>query len=196
MLLSGDHRAIAQWRHEQAVRRTAERRPDLAHPASTVSAGSEDDLELRLATRGDAGEIFTLQRACWVAEAQANEALTIPALVESLDDVHVGLEEWQTWVLRAHGRLIGSVRGRVDAASGAWEIGRLMIAPDLSGRGLGRWLLAHAEGAAPPGTPSYSLVTGAGSARNLRMYKKAGYRRRGEVQPGVARLTKPAGPPC
>jgi tRNA (guanine37-N1)-methyltransferase len=29
VLLSGDHGAIARWRHEQALRRTAERRPDL-----------------------------------------------------------------------------------------------------------------------------------------------------------------------
>src|SRR6478609_7951115 len=39
VLLSGDHAAIAAWRHEQAVRRTAERRPDLAHPARAVSVG-------------------------------------------------------------------------------------------------------------------------------------------------------------
>lgn len=29
VLLSGDHAKVAQWRHEQAVARTAERRPDL-----------------------------------------------------------------------------------------------------------------------------------------------------------------------
>jgi tRNA (guanine37-N1)-methyltransferase len=29
ILLSGDHAEIAKWRHEQALRRTAERRPDL-----------------------------------------------------------------------------------------------------------------------------------------------------------------------
>ncbi|MFD4366529.1 tRNA (guanosine(37)-N1)-methyltransferase TrmD [Rhodococcus sp. NPDC058521] len=31
VLLSGDHAKVAQWRHEQAVARTAERRPDLLH---------------------------------------------------------------------------------------------------------------------------------------------------------------------
>ena len=35
-----------------------------------------------------------------------------------------------------------------------------------------------------------ALFTGAGSLRNLRMYKKAGYRPRGEQAPGVVRLTK------
>ncbi|MGZ4445285.1 MAG: tRNA (guanosine(37)-N1)-methyltransferase TrmD [Nocardioides sp.] len=189
VLLGGNHAAIAAWRHDQAVRRTAERRPDLAHPTATVSAGGLDALELHLATRADAGEIYTLQRSCWVAEAQANPGLSIPALLETLDDVHAGLEEWRTFVLRAHGRLVGSVRGRLE--DGTWHVGRLMVAPDLSGRGLGRWLLAYAESAAPAEATAYALVTGAGSERNLRMYKKAGYRVRGELEPGVLRLGKP-----
>jgi tRNA (guanine37-N1)-methyltransferase len=29
VLTSGDHAAVARWRHEQAVQRTRERRPDL-----------------------------------------------------------------------------------------------------------------------------------------------------------------------
>ena len=47
VLLSGDHGRIAAWRHDQAVRRTAARRPDLLHP-SRVSGG----LEVVRATRG------------------------------------------------------------------------------------------------------------------------------------------------
>ena len=33
VLLSGDHGAIAGWRHDQSVRRTAQRRPDLLSPS-------------------------------------------------------------------------------------------------------------------------------------------------------------------
>ncbi len=36
VLLSGNHAAIADWRHDQAMRRTAERRPDLLHASSVV----------------------------------------------------------------------------------------------------------------------------------------------------------------
>jgi tRNA (guanine37-N1)-methyltransferase len=32
ILLSGDHAAIARWRHEQALKLTQERRPDLVAP--------------------------------------------------------------------------------------------------------------------------------------------------------------------
>jgi tRNA (guanine37-N1)-methyltransferase len=42
VLLSGDHRAIAAWRAEQAERRTRERRPDLlAGPAPCKTGGEE-----------------------------------------------------------------------------------------------------------------------------------------------------------
>jgi tRNA (guanine37-N1)-methyltransferase len=36
VLLSGDHQAIRQWRIEQAVQRTRERRPDLLEPNPTI----------------------------------------------------------------------------------------------------------------------------------------------------------------
>jgi tRNA (guanine37-N1)-methyltransferase len=36
VLMSGDHGAIARWRHEQAVARTADRRPDLLPPDRAV----------------------------------------------------------------------------------------------------------------------------------------------------------------
>jgi tRNA (guanine37-N1)-methyltransferase len=189
VLLSGDHAAIAAWRHEQAVRRTAERRPDRAHPAVLL-----DDVDLRPAVPSDAGELLTLQLACWVAEAHDNPGVRIPALHESLDDVRGWLADHTVLVARSAGRLVGAVRARSDGPEGPdgplWEIGRLMVAPDLQGRGLGRALLERIEAAAPTGTASYSLVTGAGSLRNQRIYKKAGYRLRGEIEPGVVRLTK------
>jgi tRNA (guanine37-N1)-methyltransferase len=183
VLLSGDHAAIAAWRHDQAVRRTAERRPDLAHPATVL-----DDVEVRLVRPSDAGELLTLQRACWVQEQQANPDVEIDALTESLDDVRAWIAEGTTLVARSAGRLVGAVRGRLHGS--AWDVGRLMVAPDLHGRGLGRMLLTRIEDAAPADASSYELFTGAGSLRNQRMYKKAGYRPAGRPRPGVVRMTK------
>jgi tRNA (guanine37-N1)-methyltransferase len=65
-----------------------------------------------------------------------------------------------------------------------------MVAPDLQGRGLGRLLLGAIEQAAPAAATSYELFTGAGSRRNQKMYKKAGYRDAGRRAPGVVRMTK------
>ena len=177
VLLSGDHAAIAAWRRDQAVRRTAERRPDLAHPSRAVGVA---DLEaaVALVAPADLGELQTLVWACFE-----------PALRESAAELAEDLAGSTTFVLRSGGRLVGSVSGRlVDGDT--WHLSLLMVAPDLRRRGLGRWLLRYAEEAAPPAATTYSLVTGTGNTDSQRMYKKAGYRSRGEVRPGVVRMTR------
>ncbi|MGZ4438530.1 MAG: tRNA (guanosine(37)-N1)-methyltransferase TrmD [Nocardioidaceae bacterium] len=183
VLTSGDHARIAAWRHDQALRRTAERRPDLLHPSSSL-----EGVELRAVRPGDAGELLTLQRACWVQETWANPGVEMDALTETLDDVRAWTRDGTVLVAHSAGRLVGAVRGRLH--DGTWDVGRLMVAPDLQGRGLGRLLLEAAEAAAPEEVTGFELFTGAGSARNQRIYKRAGYRSRGEVRPGVVRMTK------
>jgi tRNA (guanine37-N1)-methyltransferase len=187
VLLSGDHARIAAWRREQALRRTAERRPDLRHPAETL-----DGLEIRLVDPADAGELFTLQRACWVQEMQANPGAPIPALEETYADLQRWITTDTVLVVRSGGRLVGAVRASLhDGPEGAqWDIGRLMVAPDLQGRGIGRMLLERIEAAAPEQATGFVLFTGAGSTRNQKMYQRAGYRLRGEIEPGVVTLTK------
>jgi tRNA (guanine37-N1)-methyltransferase len=191
VLLGGDHAAITAWRADEALRRTAERRPDLVHPSR---AG---EWTIVPATRGDAGELLTLQRACWVQEALANEMLEIPALHESLADVEASLDEWTYYVVRSEGRLVGAVRGQLDTSNGQshWDIGRVMVAPDLQGRGLGRALLEHIQAVAPAEATSYLLFTGARSIDNQRMYKKAGFSLRKDLPapPGAVILTKRIG---
>jgi tRNA (guanine37-N1)-methyltransferase len=184
VLLSGDHAAIAAWRHAESVRRTVARRPDLAHPSASVRLGGLD-LDVRLATTADAGELFTLTRACWLQELWANPGVVIPALEESFEDSVRGIAQWTTFVARAGGRIIGSTRGRLAGDGTVWDVGRVMVAPDLQGRGLGRYLLELIEGAAPAEATTYELWTGAKSVDNIRMYKKAGYRLQGPA-PGPA----------
>lgn len=169
VLRSGDHGKVAAWRHDQRVRRTAERRPDLLHGSAVVG-----EWEIVTATAADAAELLTLQRACAVQEAVANETLLHPTMREGLDDVATAIAEKHVWVVRSAGRLVGAVQAVADGET--WEIGRLMVAPDLQGRGLGRILLEHAEAARPAGATAYRLFTGAASEANLRRYKRAGYR--------------------
>jgi len=185
VLLSGDHAAIAAWRHDQAMRRTAQRRPDLVPAASLL-----DDVEIRSAHAADSGELLVLQRACWVAEQQENPGVRIPALHETHEDVRAWLARDTVLVARSAGRLVGAVRATQDGD--VWEIGRLMVAPDVAGRGLGRELLARIEALAPEQVRTFSLFTGARSARNQRIYKKAGYRLRVDVPApdGAVVLTK------
>jgi GNAT superfamily N-acetyltransferase len=77
------------------------------------------------------------------------------------------------WVVRVDGRLIAGVRAH--RIGDDWEIGRLMVAPDLNGRGMARWLLEHVEREAPPAVTRFALFTGRLSERNQRMYGRAGY---------------------
>ena len=186
MLRSGDHGAIEAWRAAQARERTAQRRPDLLSPTRV------GEWTIAPAVRADLGEILTLQRACWVQEALANEMLEIPALHESMDQLEESWEHWRYWVVRVAGRLVGAVRGRLEDT--AWDIGRIMVAPDIQGRGLGHALLAHIQEMAPPEATSYVLFTGVASAQNQRMYKRAGFRLRTDLPapPGAVILSKPA----
>ena len=134
-----------------------------------------------------------LQRCCWVDEAIANGTLDIPALHETLDDVRVWLDAWTTWCVRAAGRLVGAVRARQEGS--LWEIGRLMVAPDRAGRGLGGWLLRLAEAQVPADVESITLFTGSQSARNIAMYERAGFRRTAALAPpSVVRLVKDLDP--
>ncbi|WP_309504898.1 MULTISPECIES: GNAT family N-acetyltransferase [Nocardioides] len=148
-----------------------------------------DDVEIRPVVPADAGELYVLQRACWVQEQHDNPGVRVPALHESLDELRAWIARDTVLVARSGGRLVGAVRASLDGES--WEVGRLMVAPDLAGRGLGRTLLERIEALVPTGATTYALFTGAGSLRNQRIYKKAGYRLRGEIAPGVVRMTKP-----
>lgn len=120
----------------------------------------------------DAAEATVLQRCCWLEEALINDTLDIPALHETLDDVRAWLAEWDVTGLWRDGRLLGMVRTRRDGDD--LHIGRLAVAPDLRGLGVGRWLLGRAESAAE-GCRRVLLTTGAASHRNLALYQRQGY---------------------
>jgi tRNA (guanine37-N1)-methyltransferase len=96
-------------------------------------------------------------------------------LTDDLGDVEQLIADTTCLVARRDGRLVGSVFGRRQADA-SWFIGRLMVAPDLQGTGLGRRLLDLIEEAGPPGTPRSVLVTGARSAFNQAFYVRRGYR--------------------
>lgn len=181
ILLSGNHAAIAKWRHEESVRRTAERRPDLL--AAWGSAASEaDEVRILPATADDAGELLTLQRACYVQEAQVYGELGIPPLLDGVADVQARLAGSTAWKAVAGTRIVGAVYVVVSEDGESAEISRLMVTPDWQGRGIGRRLLKLAEDAAPASVTTYKLFTGARSEGNLRLYGKAGYRETGREQ--------------
>ncbi|MCU1605710.1 MAG: family acetyltransferase [Modestobacter sp.] len=141
----------------------------------------------------DAGELLTLQRAAFVTEAQLYGDPRLPALVETLDELRAALG--LALKATAGPRIVGSVRARV--ADGVLRIGRLVVAPDQQGRGVGRALLEAVEEAAGPDAHTAELFTGHRSAGNLRLYRRLGYveQRREQVNADLAlvHMAKPLG---
>jgi GNAT superfamily N-acetyltransferase len=103
------------------------------------------------AVLADAGEILTVQRAAYVSEAQLYDNPKLSALTESLDDVRAAIETGAVLVAKRGTRIVGAVRG--ELADDECRVGRLVVAPDLQGRGIGGALLAAV----------------------LRLYERAGY---------------------
>ncbi len=135
----------------------------------------------------DAGELLTLQRACWVQEPLANDpACEIPALHESLDDV------------RRVARRRGPRSGRASPAG--WS------APSAAGCDGERLGHRPADGRPRPAGPRprpaaarahrgrraaerdvvRAVHRRAAAPTTMRMYKKAGYRLRGDLAPPPA----------
>ncbi|GIJ24417.1 FMN reductase [Micromonospora lutea] len=156
-----------------------------------VVDGPVDGLTLTDGQPGDLAELLVLQRCCWVQEAIVNDTLDLAPLRETLDDLHASMSTWRWWCVRRDGRLVAAVRAR--AHEGTWLIGRLMVAPDQAGNGIGSWLLSYAEEQAPEETTGCTLFTGHRSTRNIRLYERAGYTRTWVADPpqDVVHLSKP-----
>lgn len=125
------------------------------------------------ATAADAGEIMTVQRAAFVREAQLYDDPHVPPLVETLDQVRAAIETAIVVVGRLGHRVVAS--GRVVVIDRVAHIGRLAVAPDLQGQGIGRALLEAVETACEGEVDAFVLFTGQQTLGNLHLYHSAGY---------------------
>ena len=122
----------------------------------------------------DAGEVLTLQRAAFVQEALIYGTPELPPLTQGIDELRAELEDNLGRVALDATRMVGAVRARLDGP--LLLIGRLVIAPDRQGEGIGSTLLAAVERAGrDAGATAAELFTGSLSAANLRLYEREGY---------------------
>lgn len=128
----------------------------------------------------DAGELLTLQRAAYVTEAQAHGDLLLPPLTQSLSDVVAELSNPRVTAIGIRvetARLVAAVRVAESSDDpSAVEVGRLVIAPDMQGRGLGTRLLVLVESGLPASIARLVLFTGEHSTGNIGLYCRLGYR--------------------
>lgn len=133
-----------------------------------------DDLTIREIRPADAGEVLTLQRAAFVQEALIYDTPRMPALTQTLDELAAELDDNLGCVALDGPRMVGAVRAK--RSGDLLLVGRLVVAPDQAGRGIGSRLLASVEqrGAAA-GAAAAELFTGSLSEANLRLYEREGY---------------------
>ncbi|MEI3845662.1 MULTISPECIES: GNAT family N-acetyltransferase [unclassified Microbacterium] len=133
-----------------------------------------DDLTVRPIRPDDAGEVMTLQRAAFVQEALIYGTPEMPPLTQTLEEVESELHENIGCVALDGPRMVGAVRARLDGS--LLLVGRIAIAPDRAGEGIGTTLLAAVERrGAEAGATEAELFTGSLSEANLRLYEREGY---------------------
>ena len=121
----------------------------------------------------DAGEILTVQRAAFVQEAQLYDETRVPPLLETLDEIRDAIATVRVVVGRIGPRLVAA--GRLSVRDRVGHVGRLAVAPDVQGLGIGRALLAAVEAAGAGEVDEYRLFTGFRTLGNLHLYRSAGY---------------------
>ncbi|MFS0893187.1 GNAT family N-acetyltransferase [Microbacterium sp. 179-I 3D3 NHS] len=141
---------------------------------------AREDVVIEAISDQDAGEVLTVQRAAFVSEAAIYGSVDMPPLTQTLPELEAELRSESGFVARIDGRLVGAIRfvERDDLLL----IGRIAIAPDMQGEGIGRMLLQAAEDASS--APVAELFTGSLSEANLRLYRACGYEEHERVPDG------------
>ncbi|MFA7077644.1 MAG: GNAT family N-acetyltransferase [Syntrophomonas sp.] len=129
---------------------------------SSVDIASKDDFE----------EILNLQKLAYQSEAAVYNDYGIPPLIQTLG----GLQEEakNSIILKAveDRKIVGSVRA--FGKDGTCYIGKLIVHPDYSNKGIGKKLIAAIEKCFAGFR--YELFTGHLSQKNLAFYQKLGYK--------------------
>lgn len=133
------------------------------------------------AMKYDLEEILKLQYLAYQSEAELHQNYKIPPLVQTLSEVE---NEYEKGVIlkgvMEDGTIIGSVRGYTEGNT--LYIGKLIVHPDMQGKGYGKQLLSSIEALYPD--YRYELFTSSKSIRNLGLYESRGYVRFLEKEAG------------
>jgi ribosomal protein S18 acetylase RimI-like enzyme len=141
---------------------------------------SDPEVVLSRISPADAGEVLTVQRAAFASEALIYGTADMPPLTQTLEELRAELADAKGWVARVGPRLVGAIRYR--DTDDLLLIGRIAIAPDLQGLGIGRTLLEAAE--RDSRASEAELFTGSLSEANVRLYESCGYRIADRVDQG------------
>jgi ribosomal protein S18 acetylase RimI-like enzyme len=126
------------------------------------------------ATFEDLEDILSLQKICYVSEAQIINNYSIQPLTQKLSDIQKEFES--NIILKAveNGEIIGSVRAYEEGDT--CHIGKVIVRPDFQNKGIGSKLLADIEKTFSH-CRRYELFTGLKSGKNIYLYEKHGYKK-------------------
>lgn len=124
------------------------------------------------AATDDAATILEIQYQAYRGEASLYGDITLPPQAETIDDLRTAFTTHVILKGLCEDAIVGSVRAR--EVNGTCQIGRLIVAPAVQGRGLGSALLAAIERTFPH-VGRFELFTGHKSLKNLGLYARRGY---------------------
>lgn len=132
-------------------------------------------MRIEQVTDEDAGELLTLRRAAFVTEAQAYGDPNIPPLTQTLCELRTDIAAEGIITLGAWSghRLVGSVRVELEGAKAT--LGRLAVAPDMQGQGIGTQMMFAVLPLLPDEVDEIWVFTGRDSKQNIAMYTNQGY---------------------
>jgi ribosomal protein S18 acetylase RimI-like enzyme len=130
-------------------------------------------MEIHVAEITDALEILSLQKFAYLSEAKIYNDYSLPPLTQTVAELAAEFDRKTILKAVSGGLIVGSVNGFM--VEGCCHIGRLMVHPALQGRGIGTRLM-HAIEEIFADADSWEVFTGELSIRNIRLYKKLGYR--------------------
>lgn len=136
---------------------------------------STNEIVVERLSEEHAGELLTLRRAAFVSEAQQYGDPFIPPLTQTLGELRADLALSDVVTLGAwlgH-RLVGSVRVEVEAEK--VTLGRLAVAPDVQGQGIGTRMMYGLVPYMPETVKELWVFTGKDSKQNIAFYEKNGY---------------------
>ncbi|MGP3534583.1 GNAT family N-acetyltransferase [Microbacterium sp. RD1] len=136
---------------------------------------SSEPARVRPIRPGDAGEVLTLQRSAFVSEALIYRSVDMPPFTQTLEELEAELVENLGCVALKGARIVAAARAQLDGP--LLLIGRIAVAPDVQGEGLGSLILDAVEDRGrQAGATEAELFTGRLSEANIRLYERQGYR--------------------
>ena len=141
---------------------------------SLMSKNKDMVIQLEAATEEDLGQILRLQKKAFHGQALIYNDFNLPSLTQTLDDLKEELTRKSIFTAALDGKIIASIRCYVKERT--LYIEKLIVDPELQGRGIGTTVMHDIEEKYAAVVDRYELSTGHKSARNLHLYKKLGYK--------------------